>query len=456
VGTNQAVVAQASQRAEESVIGALMRSDTARIEIISSGLEADAFFYKPYRLAYDEIVERYFADDPIDPLTVAEAIGPKAAQQWRIPEREAVDKVIALATTAFEGEPAEHVKIIRRHAELRELVLVASNALHAATYQEADPEDIAADLSAKATRIITGSLAQHSESYSYLELGRRWTRAQAEQIEARAAGVELGARYGIEGVDQYVKGHRPGELMILGGEPGVGKSALGWGMARGFALTQMRQPVDRRIGTFVLSLEMAEEQSSSRFAQIESRTPGEKIRQGDITRAELRSIAEMWARNRDLPLWVNHAGELRETQIKALVIDQIRRHNVGLVIIDHFRFIKTDERFTNRNDSDDEIVKFLKANLAKELNIAVVCLAHTRDLESGQRPAMNDLRGSKMISAFADLVALLYSPWRHASRSERERNVIAREDYELIFAKVRQGAEGTAELYMDLSTQMIR
>jgi replicative DNA helicase len=456
VGTNQAVVSQASQRAEESVIGALMRSDIARVEIISSGLEADAFFYKPYRLAYDEIVERYFADDPIDPLTVAEAIGPRAAEQWRISEREAVDKLIALATTAFEGEPAEHVKIIRRHAELRELVTVAANALHAATYQEADPEDIAAELSAKATRIITGSLAQHSESYSYVDLGRRWTRKQQEAIEARAAGIKPGAHYRIDAVDHYTKGHRPGELFILGGEPGVGKSALGWGMARGFALTQMGQPIDRRIGTFVLSLEMAEEQSSSRFAQMESRTPGEKLRQGDLTRAELRSIAETWARNRDLPLWVNHAGELRETQIKALIIDQIRRHNVGVVIIDHFRFIKTDERFSNKNDADEEIVKFLKANLAKELNIAVVCLAHTRDLEAGQRPAMNDLRGSKMISAFADLVAFVYSPWRNASRSERERNVISREEFELIFAKVREGAEGTAELYMDLSTQTIR
>lgn len=438
------------------MIAALLRSDTARVEIISSGLESEQFYYRPYKLAYDAIVERYFADESVDALAIAEAIGPRASEMWSISEREAVDKIVALTTSAFEGEPSEHVKIIRRHAELRELVGVAGEALHQAMYQEADPEDIAAELSAKATKIITGSLAQHSESYSYLELGRRWTRQQQEQIEARAAGVELGARYGIPAIDQYVKGHRPGELFILGGEPGVGKSTVGWGMARNFALSQMKQPPDRRIGVYVLSLEMAEEQSSSRFAQMESKTPGEKLREGEVTRAELRSIAEMWARNRELPLYVNHAGELRETQIKALIIDQIRRHNVGVVIIDHFRFIKTDEKFSNRNDSEEEIVKFLKANLAKELNIAVVCLAHTRDLEPGQRPAMNDLRGSKMISAFADLVGFVYSPWRAATRADRERNVISREEYEMIFAKVRQGAEGTGELFMDLSTQTIR
>lgn len=452
---NNKVAENASQRAEESVVGSLLRSDEARIEIIGLGLDAEQFFYRPYRLAFEEIVERYYADEQIDPLTIAEAIGPKAATMWGISEREAVDKVIALAAQVFEGDPSEHVKIIKRHADHRDLVVVASNALHKAMYQEADPEDIAAELSAQATRIITGQLA-HSESYSYADLGRRWYQQQRTAIDAKAQGVELGARYKIKAVDDYAKGHRPGELFILGGDPGVGKSALAWAMARGFAGTQMVKDPDRRLGTLVLSMEMGEEQSSSRFAQGEAHISGDILREGELTRAELRSIAEKWAARRELPIWVNHSGALRETQIKAIVIDHIRRHNIGVVIIDHFRFIQTDEHFQNKNDADEQIVTFLKANLAKDLNIAVVCLAHTRDIEAGRRPSMNDLRGSKMISAFADLVAFPYSPWRSASVVERERGLVAREDFELIWAKVRQGAEGVGDLYMDLSTQDIR
>lgn len=447
--------AHASQRAEESVIGSLMRSDEARIEIIGLGLDVDQFYYRPYRLLYEEIVERYYADDPIDPLTVAEAVGPKAATMWGISEREAVDKVIHLAGQVFEGDPAQHVKIIKRHADHRDLVTVASNALHRAMSEESDPEEIAAELSAQATRIITGQL-QHSESYNYGELGGRWYRAQQEAIAAKAAGVDLGAYYKIKAVDQYAKGHRPGELFILGGDAGVGKSALAWAMARGFAHSQMIRPVEKRIGTLVLSMEMGEDQSSSRFAQAEARVPGDLLRAGELTRVELREIAQKWAAHRELPLWVNHSGSLRETQLKAIIIDHIRRHNVGVVIIDHFRFIQTDEHFTNRNDADDQVVTFLKANLAKDLNIAVVCLAHTRDIEQGRRPTMNDLRGSKMISAFCDLVAFPYSPWRAATVHERDRGIVSREDFELIWAKVRQGAEGVGELYMDLSTQTVR
>jgi replicative DNA helicase len=437
------------------VVGALMRSEEARIEVIGLGLDAEQFHYRPYKLAFEEVVERYYADDPIDPLTIAEAIAPRAAEMWSISEREAVDKFVALSAQVFEGSPADHVKIIKHHADLQALIGIAANALHEASYQERSPEEIAGVLSTEAAKIVTGALT-HSESHSFGELGRRWTRQKQEEIAARAAGVELGARYGIAAIDQYVKGHRPSELFILGGDAGIGKSALAWAMGRNFALSQMKQAPERRIGTLILSLEMGEEPSSSRFAQMEARFPGEKLREGDLTRAELTAIAAKWAAHRELPLWVNHSGELRESQLKAIVVDHVRRHNVGVVIIDHFRFITTDERFRDKNDADEQIVKFLKANLAKDLNLAVTCLAHTRDIEVGRRPTMNDLRGNKMISAFADLVAFPYSPWRASSVHERERDLVAREDFELIWAKVRQGAEGVGELYMDLSTQTVR
>ncbi len=447
----------ASQRAEESVIGTLLRSEEARMEVLTAGgLEVEHFYFKPYRLVFEQIVERYYSDDPVDPLSIAEAIGPALAHDWGLEEREAVDKVVALAKDVDADVPvAEHARIIKQHSDYRDLVTIAADALNAAIDQERPPEEIAGMLSAAATRVVTGSLL-HSELLTYADLGRRWTKGMQEQIAAKAAGQELGALFSIKAIDDFVKGLKATELMILGGDPGVGKSAIAWAMVRNFAGRQMRKPTERRVGTLVLSLEMGEELSSTRFAQMEAKIEGEQLRTAAITRAELREIATKWAANRDLPIIVNHSGELRETQIKALCIDAIRRHQIGLVVIDHFRFIKTDERFEKATEADDQIVKFLKATLAKDLNLAVICLAHTTKGESGKRPVMDDLRGSKMISAFADIVAFPYWPWKHASQEKRERGLIAREEYELIFDKVRQGSTGTGELWMDLSTMTVR
>ena len=445
----------ASQRAEESVLGALMRSEEARQEILTGDLEAEHLYFRPYRLLFDRTVERYYADEPIDPLTLAEEVGPQVAKEWNLPEREAVDRIIALAkpdpseTTSLR----EHAKIIKRHHDYRELVRVAGNALHNATEQGADPEEIAGQLAAAATRIVTGSLI-HREILSYADLGRRWVKHMQDEIAAKAAGVELGAYFGIKGIDEHVKGLRPTELMMLGGEPGVGKSAIAWSMARNFAYRQLKKPADKRVGALVLSLEMGEELSSGRWAQIETRVEGDRLRTVAITRQELRDIAFQWAANRELPLWVNHSGELRESQIKALCVDAIRRHKIGLVVIDHFRFIKTDERFDNKNDADDQVVKFLKGTLGKDLNLAVICLAHTvKSLD--RRPMMDDLRGSGMISAFADIVCFPYWPWKHTAQDKRERGLVAREEYELIFDKIRQGQPGTAEMWIDMSTMKV-
>lgn len=446
----------ASQRAEESVLGALMRSEQARIEILAGDLQPEHFYYRPYRLAFEEVVERYYADDPIDPLAVAEAIGPAAANAWRIEEREAIDKLTGLAQVdpADTTSLREHAAIVKRHHDYRELLAVASEAVHQAAEQADDPEEIAGKLAAAATRVVTGSLL-HREILSYAELGRNWTRTMQEQIAAKAAGEEMGAHFGIRAVDDFVKGLRPTELMMLGGEPGSGKSALAWVMARNFATRQMRKPPERRVAAMILSLEMGEEVSSTRFAQIESGAEGDRLRTVSVTRQELREIASQWATQRELPIYVNHSGELRESQIKALVVDAIRRHNIGLLIVDHFRFIKTDERFEKATEADDQIVRFLKGGLAKDLNLAVICLAHTVKGEN-RRPVMDDLRGSKMISAFADVVTFMYWPWKQASQEKRDRGLVSREDYELIHDKVRQGAPGTGELWSDMSTMSIR
>ena len=784
-----------------------MRSEDTRHEIFASGLEAPHFYFKPYRALYAATQERYYADDPIDPLSISEAVGPRIATDWGITEREAVDRVLALSRPdpADTTTATEHAKVIKRHSDYRELLTLVSAQFDNITQEKMDPEAIAGALSAAALRIVTSSLAKH-EVLDYASLGRRWVKAKNEEIAARAAGVELGAWFGIKGMDAYLKGAKPTELIILGGDPGIGKhltldtplptpagwttmgdvrcgdllydelgrptrvmaasqvewfedvyeltfndgatvkasgthtwivssrrgrsapikqayrlrngtrkrppdpveleevttrqivehlyvddgeranyaiqvaepldgeemelpldpyilgvwlaegstnaarlgigdleiidilrkrgadvsvrqdprkdsdyrevglrgatgiralraagvlgnkhiptaylraaadqrwallagiadgdgwcddggceittvlprlrddlfelvtslgcivfinegraqlngkdygpkwnvrfqskrspfwiarKANGWTpprfdaryivgarqlpsepvrcvavesssalylcgramipthntaisavMARNFALRQMKKPADRRIGTLYMSLEMGEEQSSDRFAQFIAGVDGERLRLGTLTKAELRDIAQQWAGERELPLYANFSGELRETQLRAIVVNAIQRHNVGLVIIDHMRFIKTDEHFRDRNDADEQIVKFLKATLAKDLNLVVICLAHTtKSPQEKRRPVMDDLRGSKMISAFADFVVFPYWPWRYATQEQRERGQVEREAYELVFDKARGGATGIADLYIDFSRMIVR
>lgn len=447
---------QASQRAEEAVLGAILKEPSAANLIVGKILEPDHFFFRPYRIIFEELIERLYADDDIDALVVGEAVGRKVAEAWDIPEREAVDRILALRGSGDPDHAIEHAEVIKRHADYRRLVELGFRLVTAAGEETDDPEALAAAVSADAMKIATDTVVR-SETFTFAELGKRWTTHTKETIAARQAGVELGAYYGIHAIDAYTKGHRPGELLMCGGAPGSGKSALWWVAAINFARRQMQRPVDQRVGTLILSMEMDEDPSSDRFAQAVSRVSGEKLRSGSLTREELTSAAERWARQKNLPLYVNHASHLRTAQLRAIVVEAIRKWNVGVVVIDHFKMIQPDRRYDRPEQADDEIVIFLKTQLARDLNTAVVCLAHTvKSVNTvDKRPRMEDLRGSGMISAFADFVGLLYRPFEHAPKRERERGLIGEDEAELIWDKSRHSGKGTGEFHMDLASMTI-
>jgi replicative DNA helicase len=446
----------ASQRAEEAVIGAILREPDITGEIVGAVLEPPHFFFRPYRLVFEEIVERYYGDDSIDGLLIAEKVGKRAASVWgEITEREAVDRIIALrdARAGDGASPLELATLVKRHSDYRRLLELSDVIRRGVEEETLEPDAIASAASTDAMKIATDRLLK-DETLTYLEQGKRFTREMQRAITTREAGVKLGAEFGLNAIDQFTKGLLPGELLMMGGAPGAGKSALAWYMARSFARSQMHRPAEQRVGTLIGSFEMPEMQSSSRIAQMVGRVPGEKLRTGTITREELSALAQRWANERELPLYANFSGYVRHAQMRAIAVDAVRKWNVGLIIIDHFRFLVCEEKGLGPNERDDETVIFLK-RLALDLNCAVVCLAHTVKNIDG-RPSMNDLRGSGMISAFADFVALLHKPYKGASQRERDSGEVSREEAELVWDKARFAGEGTGELYMDLSTMTIR
>jgi replicative DNA helicase len=450
------VSAPASQRAEEALLGAIFRDPASLPEVLGSQLDTSHFYFRPYREIFDQMVERYYADEPIDALLVAEDIQAKLAKSWKLDERSVIDKVVALKQASADAPPVALGAIVKREHDFRELLAITERTRNRVTEQAANPEEIAGELSAAAMKVATAAVAKY-ETFSYGELGRRWVNRKRVEQAAVAQGIKLGAHFGMKAIDDYTKGLKPTELLIAGGEPGVGKSAVWWKAAKSFARSEMEKPEDKRIGTAIFSLEMGEDPSSDRIAQMVGVVDGEKLRMATLSRDELVSTAKVWAGEKELPLYVNHAGHLRMSQLRALIVEQIvRGRNIGLVIIDHFRFLRPDDSSLRGNEADDEVVVGLKV-MAMEMNIAIVCLAHTvKTIErADKRPRMADLRGSGMIAAFADFVCFVYRPWKHAADSAKQRGLVDEHEAEMLWEKARHSGEGHAEFYMNLGTMNI-
>jgi replicative DNA helicase len=449
-----------SQEAEASVVGQLLAQPKVVADVVGTMLQPEHFYLAPYRLIYSRIVESYYADESIDALVIAESVGKELAKVTGVSEAEAVRKVTTLAKGQRQlavRQAKDHAAVVKKHSDFRAVIDLAHTALREVEDETRDPDVIAADLSQAYMRIATDSILTH-EIHDFGDLGRRFTRDMQMLMAARAQGIELGAYFGYKFIDNYTRGLQPTELLISAGEPGAGKSLCWWRAARNFAERQMQKPEDMRLGTLVLSLEMGEQPSNARLAQSLAGIDGGMIREGTISQQELQRIVKKWKASQDIPLYFNFTSTLKASQMRALIVEAIRRHNIGVVVIDHFRYFDMDDRHQNPVVEDEEKARFLKEAIAKDLNIAVVCLAHTlKNIETvDHRPRLSHLRGSGQVAAHADFVQFLYRPYPYASQDQIDQGDVAIDDAESIWAKNRHGLEDTEEFKLDLAIADMR
>jgi replicative DNA helicase len=428
-----------SPDAEASVVGQMLARPSVVGEVIGTSLQPQHFYHPALRALFHEIVAAYYADDPIDALVIGEHASKQLARLWRCDEPVAVQKVQELAARQriAAGRAPEHAALIKRDADYRSLLDLAYSTMELVAEEKQGPDEVAALVSQNAMQIATATVATN------------------EIISC----VELGAYFGLQFLDFHLRGLRPTELMILAGEPGAGKSAVSWVASQRFAERQMAKTDDRRVGTFICSLEMGEEPSNVRLAQHNTGIDGGALREGKTDEDDLRSIIHAWKAKQGLPLYFNFTSTLRASQLRALIVEAIRRHNIGLVVIDHMRYFDMDGRYGSQTEEEEAKARFLKEDIAKTLNVAVIVLAHTTkaiENREDRRPRLSDLRGSGQVAAHADFVGFVHRPYNAASQDAKDEGRVSRTDAELIWAKARHAPDSIAEFYFDPNTMTVR
>lgn len=182
---------------------------------------------------------------------------------------------------------------------------------------------------------------------------------------------------GIRSLDDILGGGmRDGQLIVVGGRPGAGKSVL---------LTQIAAHVSRRgEGALVVSLEMTKEEIVGRL----------------LHRIDAHTI-------RQLPLYfIDTTSDLN--RITALVRVAARRFHLGLIVFDYLQLAEvTGTRSSNREQEIATISRRLKL-LAKNLKLPIVVGSQlNRGSEKKGKPTLSDLRESGAIEQDADIVILL-------------------------------------------------
>lgn len=264
--------------------------------------------------------------------------------------------------------------------------------------------------------------------------------------DAWNAEINLGATCGLPFIDELIGSFMPGHLIVLGGESSMGKSALG--LQIGYAMAKKGTPV------LIDSLEMPDEEVATRVLAWETGISASRIEAAsELTMEEMETLADAGRRIGAIPWIIDATGKLSVSQIAARARRAKQTHGIGMIVVDHLQFIRSDKRRVKDSKFDiiGEAIDDLKA-LAKELGVTVLALSQLtrgegfpkfRSMSDVPRPHMKLLYGASEIEKAADRVILVHRPsWfleRMAPMSESSKE-------DLVDARVRW--QGKAEIIL--------
>lgn len=247
--------------------------------------------------------------------------------------------------------------------------------------------------------------------------------------------TEHGVMTGFRKIDELTNGLQPGQMVVIAGRPGMGKSTLGMDFARNAALHQ-------GLPTVVFSLEMSGFELMQRMFAAETGVTMAAFQHPEIlTEADWAKLNEKYEEVQGKPLWVDDSPIINMGTIRAKCRAQARRTGVKLVVIDYLQLMTSGRSVESRQQEVSEFSRQCKT-LAKELQCPVVVLSQlNRNAEqrSDKRPELSDLRESGSIEQDADMVFLVHRP-DYYDKEERPGEA------DVILAKHRNGPTDTFNL----------
>lgn len=426
-----------SIEAEQAVLGALMLDSTAYDRIVGL-VGLDDFSVDDHRALFRAIASIVSERRHADVVTVAENLRGSGD----------LDRVGGLAylqelqsNTPSAANIRRYAEIVRDRAVLRR-VLVSANRM-AALAREANGmtgREVLDQAHRLLVEVETGAANGRAELQHIAGSVTRALEQLDEAQKAHKAKGSIGVATGFGYLDERTGGMSPGQLIVVAGRPGMGKSAIALNMVRHVALTQ------RRAAAY-FSMEMSQEELTTRLIADLGNLHGIRASHGRISDSEWHAIGVAGSAVSAAPIYLNDSAALTITEITASTRRLAREAAapLSLIVVDYLGLMRTERQTSNRAQDIAEVSRGLKA-LAKELKLPVVLLAQlNRECEKrgDKRPVLSDLRDSGEIEADADMVWMLY---RDEVYNDRDDN---RGHAELLIRKQRNGPIGTVKLRYD-------
>lgn len=419
--------------AEQSVLGGLMLRNEVWYDL-AERVSTEDFYREDHRVIFAAIAELVGNNKPCDLVTLNDHL----KQKELLEKAGGYQYLGELANQTPSGvNSASYADIVRHHSVLRSLIASGQDIAELGFRPEGRPLNELIDQAEQQVFAIREHGAKGQSAYFPISQLMDSVEARVDMLR-KNPGALAGLSTGFVELDRKTSGLHPGDLVIVAGRPGMGKTSFAMNIAEHAAIA-LKQPVA------VFSMEMPAEQLALRVLSSFGRIDQGRLRNGELDDHDWDKLVSAGTLIREAPLYIDETGALTTFELRARARRMVRRHDVKLIVVDYIQLMQGSGKADNRTNEISEISRNLKA-LAKELKVPVIALSQlSREVEKreNKRPLMSDLRESGSIEQDADLILFIYRSSYYKRKEGLETSVEEDNTAEVILAKQRAGPTGT-------------
>ncbi|WP_432833452.1 replicative DNA helicase [Dactylosporangium sp. CA-092794] len=376
--------------AEQSVLGGMLLSKDAIADVVEILKTHD--FYKPsHSVIFDAILDLYGRGEPADAVTVAATLT-DAGQIAKIGGAPYLHTLMTTVPTA--ANASYYARIVAERAVLRR-VIEAGTRIVQLGYGAGGPGgrdvDDVVDLAQQAIYDVTEKRV--SEDFAVLAEMLQPTLDEIEAVGAQG-GMMTGVPTGFSDLDRLLNGLHAGQLIIVAGRPGLGKSTAAMDFSRAAS-------VKHNMASAIFSLEMSKVEIVMRLLSAEARVPLHVLRSGQLSDDDWTKLARRMGEISEAPLFVDDTPNMNLMEIRAKARRLKQRHDLKLIVVDYLQLMTSPKRTESRQQEVADLSRGLKL-LAKEVECPVVAVSQLNrgpEQRTDKRPQLSDLRESGCLTA---------------------------------------------------------
>jgi replicative DNA helicase len=413
----------------EAVVLSALISYPEEIPDVATFLRPEDFTERDHGAIYAEILGMVSAGTKVDAVTLLAALEASGRAEI-VGGLEGVARIAAI--DCGPGFAVEYAKPIRESSQRRAAHVAIIEAGRALMDLSRPLPEIAGMIEAAALAAVDGGQNRDPKRAG------TFLPDIFKTIEAQSKGEVTGLKTGFFDLDQHLSGFQPGELIVLGGRPRMGKTALATDIA-------FNVGIDLKLPVLFFELEMRSRQIVQRNLLSRAKINGQILRRGKLPERDYPRLAIATGPISDSRVWLDDTVGLSPLDLFAISRRHKMKHGLSLVVVDNIQKMRGNGKYQgNKRLEIADITNNLK-NIAKELEVPILAISHLSrgpDLRADHEPNMADLQESGNIEQDADIVMLLYRQEVYEDVPDTERGKT-----KLILAKYRDGQEGEIPLH---------